>query len=231
MDGRGMCSPRIKNGKLQFLLTRSLRVVAATRTHAHTHTHTHRYIFSGEAQTLLWNIIIHFIYLKANEMFVKELVKITTFLDVTTYSLVGFCLLTVKTYLPMVQTNAHITWNLSIVLNSTHGPLLSIYCSQAICSEGGNNTFLWNLWTYSTRQHKYTLQNIVILRLTEIKCLYTTTSTGRWNYLSFNLCGGTLGTAAANGRLYQPRMIGDDDCTVIGGMKIGRGSRSTRRKP
>jgi hypothetical protein len=31
--------------------------------------------------------------------------------------------------------------------------------------------------------------------------------------------------------LYQPRMIGDGDCGEIGGMKIGRGNQSTRRKP
>jgi hypothetical protein len=47
----------------------------------------------------------------------------------------------------------------------------------------------------------------------------------------FNLCGGTLGTAATAGLLYQPQMIGDGDCGEIGGMKIGRGNRSTRRKP
>jgi hypothetical protein len=29
----------------------------------------------------------------------------------------------------------------------------------------------------------------------------------------------------------QPRMIGDGDCGEIGGMKIGRGNRSSRRKP
>jgi hypothetical protein len=33
------------------------------------------------------------------------------------------------------------------------------------------------------------------------------------------------------GLLYQPRMIGDDDCGEIGEMKIGRENRSTRRKP
>jgi hypothetical protein len=32
------------------------------------------------------------------------------------------------------------------------------------------------------------------------------------------------------GLLYQPRMI-DDDCGAVGGMKIGRGNRSTRIKP
>jgi hypothetical protein len=47
----------------------------------------------------------------------------------------------------------------------------------------------------------------------------------------FNLCCGTLGTAATTGLLYQTRMIGDGDCGEIGGMKIGRGNRSTRRKP
>jgi hypothetical protein len=47
----------------------------------------------------------------------------------------------------------------------------------------------------------------------------------------FYLCGGTLGTAATAGLLYQPRMIGDGDRGEIDGMKIGRGNRSTRRKP
>jgi hypothetical protein len=50
-------------------------------------------------------------------------------------------------------------------------------------------------------------------------------------HLFFNLCGWTLGTAATTGLLYQPRMIGDGDCGKIGGMKIARGNRSTRRKP
>jgi hypothetical protein len=39
-----------------------------------------------------------------------------------------------------------------------------------------------------------------------------------------------LGTAATTGLLYQPQMIDDGDCGAIGGMKIGRGNRSTRRK-
>jgi hypothetical protein len=33
------------------------------------------------------------------------------------------------------------------------------------------------------------------------------------------------------GLLYQPRMIGDVDYGEIGGIKINRGNRSTRRKP
>jgi hypothetical protein len=40
-----------------------------------------------------------------------------------------------------------------------------------------------------------------------------------------------LGTAATSGLLYQPQMIDEGDCGTIGGMKIGRGNRSTRRKP
>jgi hypothetical protein len=40
-----------------------------------------------------------------------------------------------------------------------------------------------------------------------------------------------LGIAATTGLLYQPQMIDDGDCGAIGGMKIGRGNRSTRRKP
>jgi hypothetical protein len=40
-----------------------------------------------------------------------------------------------------------------------------------------------------------------------------------------------LGTAPTSGLLYKPQMIDEDDCGAIGGMKIGRGNRSTRRKP
>jgi hypothetical protein len=40
-----------------------------------------------------------------------------------------------------------------------------------------------------------------------------------------------LGTAATSGLLYKPQMIDEGDCEAIGGMRIGRGNRSTRRKP
>jgi hypothetical protein len=40
-----------------------------------------------------------------------------------------------------------------------------------------------------------------------------------------------LGTSATVGLLYQPRMIDDDGYGAVGGMRIGRGNRSTRRKP
>jgi hypothetical protein len=33
------------------------------------------------------------------------------------------------------------------------------------------------------------------------------------------------------GLLYQPRMIDDDECGAVGGKRLGRGNRSTRRKP
>jgi hypothetical protein len=42
---------------------------------------------------------------------------------------------------------------------------------------------------------------------------------------------GPLGTAATTGLLYQPQMIDDGECGAIGGMKIGKGNQSTRRKP
>jgi hypothetical protein len=40
-----------------------------------------------------------------------------------------------------------------------------------------------------------------------------------------------LGTAATIGLLYQSQTMADGDCGAIGGMKIGRGNRSTWRKP
>jgi hypothetical protein len=38
-----------------------------------------------------------------------------------------------------------------------------------------------------------------------------------------------LGTSATVGLLYQPLMI--DECEAVGGMRIGKGNRSIRRKP
>jgi hypothetical protein len=40
-----------------------------------------------------------------------------------------------------------------------------------------------------------------------------------------------LGTAATSGLLYKSQMIDKGDCGAIGGIKIGRGNQSTRRKP
>jgi hypothetical protein len=40
-----------------------------------------------------------------------------------------------------------------------------------------------------------------------------------------------FGTAATSDLLYQPQMIDEGDCGAIGGMQIGRGNRSIRRKP
>jgi hypothetical protein len=39
-----------------------------------------------------------------------------------------------------------------------------------------------------------------------------------------------LGTSATSWPLYQPRMMDDDEYGAVGGMRIGRGNRSTRRK-
>jgi hypothetical protein len=39
------------------------------------------------------------------------------------------------------------------------------------------------------------------------------------------------GMSVTTGLLYQPRMTDDDECGAVGGMRIGRGDRSTRRKP
>jgi hypothetical protein len=39
-----------------------------------------------------------------------------------------------------------------------------------------------------------------------------------------------LGTAATSDLLYEPQMIDEGDCGAVGGMKVGRGNGSTRRK-
>jgi hypothetical protein len=54
-------------------------------------------------------------------------------------------------------------------------------------------------------------------------------------FFFFVFCGGvllsTLGTSATVGLLYQSRMIDDNECGIVGGKKICRENRSTRRKP
>jgi hypothetical protein len=53
-----------------------------------------------------------------------------------------------------------------------------------------------------------------------------------WTFYFF-FWGGTksLGTAATSGLLHKAQMIDESDCGATGGMKIGRGNRSTLRKP
>jgi hypothetical protein len=54
-----------------------------------------------------------------------------------------------------------------------------------------------------------------------------------WLLLDTSLGGvrlSPLGTSATVGLLYQPWMT-DDECGADGGMRTGRGNRSTRRKP
>jgi hypothetical protein len=54
-------------------------------------------------------------------------------------------------------------------------------------------------------------------------------------YFSYKASSGVglspLGTAATSGLLYKRQIIDESDCAAIDGMKIGRGNRSTRRKP
>jgi hypothetical protein len=56
-------------------------------------------------------------------------------------------------------------------------------------------------------------------------CVLKYTVKDVYYFLLLLLVGGTTGL------LYQAQMIGDGDCGEIGGMKIGRGNRNTRRKP
>jgi hypothetical protein len=52
------------------------------------------------------------------------------------------------------------------------------------------------------------------------------------NFSNFNLSFLVWGaTSPTTGLLYQPQMIEDGECRTVGGMRIGSGNRSTRRKP
>jgi hypothetical protein len=98
-------------------------------------------------------------------------------------------------------------------------------------------------WT-PTRLHGVTSQMTVLFIVTTVTILNPTKGTDtetitlrniwRFFFFSFVSLGGVrlspLGTSATVGLLYQPWVI-DDDYGAVGGMRIGRGNRSTRRKP
>jgi hypothetical protein len=75
------------------------------------------------------------------------------------------------------------------------------------------------MWIYTSTPPYLILWRIVVIIIIIIIIIVS------WVRLS------ALGTAATAGLLYQPQMIDDGDCGEIGGINIGRGNRSTRRKP
>jgi hypothetical protein len=100
--------------------------------------------------------------------------------------------------------------------------MLPKYQSQAAI----NSLFPCN--SYTTR-HTSTLPAIITL------ISLSTDSIRRETICFFIILSGVrlspLGTTAITGLLYQPQMIDDGDCGATGGMKTGRGNRSTRRTP
>jgi hypothetical protein len=64
------------------------------------------------------------------------------------------------------------------------------------------------------------------------KQIMSSSGSSYYYFIIISLVGlSRLGTAAISDLLYKPQMIDEGDCGAIGGMKIGRGNRSTRRKP
>jgi hypothetical protein len=117
--------------------------------------------------------------------------------------------------------------------------VLWVYCLTELHVKH-NSTFVNDDSNYTSKEQQYTCYENSLVSVTlypHVRLLSLLTSECRIGfrfgpvYFIFNLCCGTLGTAATTGLLYQPRMIGEGDCGEIGGMKSGRGNRSTRRKP
>jgi hypothetical protein len=63
------------------------------------------------------------------------------------------------------------------------------------------------------------------------KCLCRTFQLLRLGFFGFSFLGWGETESTWYVGHYLARMIDDDECGAVGGMKIGRGSRSTRRKP
>jgi hypothetical protein len=88
----------------------------------------------------------------------------------------------------------------------------------------------------STRVFHWSLswaRSIQFISLRSILILLSYQCLGLSFYFFYYWWGGTksLGTVATSDLLYKPQMIDEDDCGAIGGIKIGRGKQSTRRKP
>jgi hypothetical protein len=100
---------------------------------------------------------------------------------------------------------------------------IPLYAFMAYCLVKHRDNF-----TFTTRKvHNPTGCHFCVSRFTHLRLQCT------WCYffIFYYWWGGTksLGTAATSG-LAWPQMIDEDDCGAIGGIKIGRGNRSTRRK-
>jgi hypothetical protein len=83
-----------------------------------------------------------------------------------------------------------------------------------------------------TKHSRFTLHVAVLLWHYLFVPLMTTATL--WNFFFIFSWGKTwvhLVLRPLFGLLYQPQMIDDNDCGAIGGMRIGRVNRSTRRKP
>jgi hypothetical protein len=99
------------------------------------------------------------------------------------------------------------------------------------CSFNGRHSFFFlrNQWDAAINFH-----DLQLIRLPSInKAFLPSHLMITFLQLFFILWGGTkyLGTVATSGLLYKPQIIDEGDCGASGGMKIGRGNRSTRRKP
>jgi hypothetical protein len=78
--------------------------------------------------------------------------------------------------------------------------------------------WLWRIW------------DVILCSLVEVQWPFGGTYSLFFFYYWW---GGTksLGIVATSGLLYKPQMRDEDECEAIGGIKIGRGNRSTQRKP
>jgi hypothetical protein len=101
--------------------------------------------------------------------------------------------------------------------------------------------FLYGIITINLINCTFNLQRFYAEEKVDIMFIFSDSRTYMWLWMLassgmffLGFLGGVrlspLGTSATVGLLYQPRMI-DDDYGAVGGMRIGRGNRSTRRKP
>jgi hypothetical protein len=126
----------------------------------------------------------------------------------------------------------------SLQINFTNNKM-SIWTGSFLQTVGSHFTGIWQAMSgeVAERRRSYRLmwaslpQQWCVLPCKTGLCLFLHSIIHNYYYSLNGVRLSPFGTKANIGLLYQPHMIDDSDCGAIGGMKIGRGSRTTRSKP
>jgi hypothetical protein len=116
-----------------------------------------------------------------------------------------------------------VLWNILAGCNINHIKS-SVFCDITPCSRWILVLLFHRPWRWRHCVPTKRLQRTTRLYTPEDRTLHNHCCEKLKSYMS-------LARRPLFGLLYQPWMVEDDECGAVGGIRIGRGNRSTRRKP